>query len=46
MIYSLLSCVILFLCYRDFNLADIDQFSKKLTNGGCRPPADGYFKNT
>ena len=37
MIYNLLSYVKYLFRYRDFNLADIDQFSKNVTNGRQRP---------
>ena len=44
MIYDLLSYVVYLLRYHDFNLADIDQFSENVTNGGQRPQTDAYFK--
>ena len=37
MIYNLLSYVIYLFHCRDFNLADIFQFSENVTNGGQRP---------
>ena len=42
MIYNLLSYVIYLFCYRDFNLADIDQFSENVTNSG-QPPRTVAF---
>ena len=44
MIFYLLSYVVHLLPYRDFSLADIDQFSANAINGGHRPQSDAYFK--
>ena len=44
MIYNLFSYAIYLFRYRDFNLADIDQFSENVTNGGQRPLTYAYFK--
>ena len=46
MIYNLLNYVIYLFSYRDFNLADIDQFSENVTNGGQRPRTCAYFKSS
>ena len=44
MIYNLLSYVMYLFRYCDFNLADIDQFSENVNNGGQQPRTCAYFK--
>ena len=41
MIYNFLSYIIYLFRYRDFNLADIDEFSENVTNGVQRPRTMG-----